>query len=315
MSSKESLSGPAPECKEGQRRRRTKYDKNQYKVLFEAFQSDAYPDINVRMALAKRIKVPEPRVQVWFQNRRARDPLKKTKKGKARPPVPAPIHRRVGAAALRPSHGGLCAPNCPCQQCLLAAQRDASLFSSKPGNASGQPGFGGYVGNLGMNMASRNLPTAADEPSGDLRYSFSSSFNLHYFSSGFNPTVLTASPQSSPQLEAGRAETYVAGPEQLLAQGDEAPSGYGQCPPSGEQQPWWSWQPSPALKPEMEFAQPPSQSLEAAVPPWSCWSLPPTPASSPPQPPLPQELCSHRAPQPSLMKAPANISSRFHPYL
>ena len=59
----ESLSGPAPEC-EGQRRRRTKYNKNQYKVLLEAFQSDAYPDINVRMALAKRLKIPEPRIQV-----------------------------------------------------------------------------------------------------------------------------------------------------------------------------------------------------------------------------------------------------------
>lgn len=252
---------------------------------------------------------------MWFQNRRARDPRKKTKKEKACPPVPEPIHGRVGAAAPRPSHGGLCAPNCPCQQCLLAAQRDASLFSSEPENASGQAYFGGYVGNLGMNMASHNLPTAADEPSEDLRCSFSSSFNLHYFSSGFNPTVLTASPQTSPQPEAGRAETYVAGPEQLLAQGNEAPQGYGQCPPSGEQQPWWSWQPSPAPKPEMEFERPPSQRLEAAVPPWSCWSLPPTPASSSAQPPLPQEPCSHPAPQSSPMKAPANVSSRFHPYL
>ena len=251
---------------------------------------------------------------MWFQNRRARDRLKKAKKKKACPLVPEPIHGRVGAAAPRPSHGGVCAPSRPCQQCLLAAQRHASLFSSKPGNASGQAGFGGCVGNLGMNMASRHPPTAAAEPSGDPRYSSSSSFSLPSFSSGFSPTVPTASPQSSPQPGAGRAETYVAGPEQLLAGGNEAPQGYGQGPPS-EQQPWWSWQPWPALKPEMEFAQPAPQSLEAAVPPWSCGPLPPTPASSPPQPPLPQERCSHHAPRPSPMKAPAHISSRFHPYL
>ncbi|KAM7241380.1 hypothetical protein CapIbe_007952 [Capra ibex] len=265
-SSEESLSGPAPESKEGQRRRRTKYDKNQYKILFEAFKSDAYPDINARMALAEQIKVPEPRIQVWFQNRRARDPRKNTKKEKARPLVPEPIHGRVGAPVPRPSQGGLCAPNCPCQQCLLAAQRNASLFSSKPGNASDQAGF------------------------------------------GFNPEDLTASQQSSPHLEAGCAETYVGAPEQLLAQGDEAPQGYEQRPPSGEQQPWWSSQPSPEMKPEMEFEQPPSQSLETAVPPWSCWSLP--------QPPLPQELCSHPASsEPCPKKAPANIRSLFHPYL
>ncbi|XP_005904148.2 double homeobox protein 4C-like [Bos mutus] len=345
MSSEESFSGPAPESQEGQRRRRTKYDKNQSKILFEAFKSDAYPDINVRMALAERIKVPEPRIQglpsgwaykeatvvvlegkgeawqnwtrVWFQNRRARDPRsRKNTKEKARPLVPEPIHGRVGAPVPRPSQGGLCAPNCPCQQCLLAAQKNASLFSSKPGNASDQADFGGYVGNPSMNMASHNLPTAADEPSGDLLYSLSSSFSLHCFSSGFNPKILNASQQSSPQLEAGCAETYVGDPEQFLAQGDEPPQGYGQCPPSGEQQPWWNWQPSPAPKPEMEFEQPLSQSLEAAVPPWSCWSLPPTPASSPPQPPLPQELCSHPASsQPFPKKARANMRNLFHPYL
>ncbi|XDA71861.1 hypothetical protein R6Z07M_002134 [Ovis aries] len=307
-SSEESLSGPAPQSKEGQRRRRTKYDKNQYKVLFEAFKSDAYPDINARMALAEQIKVPESRIQVWFQNRRARDPRKNTRKKKARPLVPEPIHGRVGAPVPRPSQGGLCAPNCPCQQCLLAAQRNASLFSSKPGNASDQAGFGGYVGNLSMNMASHNLPSAADEPSGDLRCSFSSSFSLHHFSSGFNPEDLTASQQSSPHLEAGCAETYVGAPEQLLAQGDETPQGYEQRPPSGEQQPWWSSQPSPEMKPEMEFKQSSSQSLETAVPPWSCWSLP--------QPPLPQELCSHPASsEPFPKKAAANIRRLYHPYL
>ncbi|XP_069431665.1 paired box protein Pax-6-like [Ovis canadensis] len=307
-SSEESLSGPAPQSKEGQRRRRTKYDKNQYKVLFEAFKSDAYPDINARMALAEQIKVPESRIQVWFQNRRARDPRKNPKKKKARPLVPEPIHGRVGAPVPRPSQGGLCAPNCPCQQCLLTAQRNASLFSSKPGNASDQAGFGGYVGNPSMNMASHNLPSAADEPSGDLRCSFSSSFSLHHFSSGFNPEDLTASQQSSPHLEAGCAETYVGAPEQLLAQGDETPQGYEQRPPSGEQQPWWSSQPSPEMKPEMEFEQSSSQSLETAVPPWSCWSLP--------QPPLPQELCSHPASsEPFPKKAPANIRRLYHPYL
>lgn len=96
---------------------------------------------------------------MWFQNRRARDPRKNTRKKKARPLVPEPIHGRVGAPVPRPSQGGLCAPNCLLPAVSSYAQRNASLFSSKPGNASDQAGFGGMLVTLSMNMASHNLPS------------------------------------------------------------------------------------------------------------------------------------------------------------
>lgn len=47
-----------------QRRQRTKFNPDQSKVLIEAFVKDPYPDINVREELARRIQVPEPRIQV-----------------------------------------------------------------------------------------------------------------------------------------------------------------------------------------------------------------------------------------------------------
>lgn len=211
------------------------------------------------------------------------------------------------APVPRPSQGGLCAPNCPCQQCLLAAQRNAGLFSTKPGMLLDQAGFGGYVGNLSVNMASHNLPSAADEPS-ETCAALSPSFSLHHFSSGFNPEDLTA-PNSPLRTWKLAVQRLMGAPNSSWLMGMRPYRDTSNVPPSGEQQPWWgSSQPSPEMKPEMEFEQSSSQSLETAVPPWSCWSLP--------QPPLPQELCSHPASsEPFPKKAAANIRRLYHPYL
>ncbi|XP_057576653.1 double homeobox protein 4C-like [Hippopotamus amphibius kiboko] len=291
---------------DGQRRKRTKFDKNQYKILIEAFESDAYPDVNVRIDLAKRTQIPEPRIQVWFQNRRARVLLKNTQKEEAQPPVPEPIQGGVSAPVPGASQGGLCAPDYPCQQGLLAAQRDASFCSWKLEDASGQADFWGYADGLGMNVASPDQQAPANWPSGDLH----SSLSL-----GYSPKILTASQQPFSQLEAGSAETPLGDPGQLLAYGNWALQGCGQHLPPGGQQPWWSWQPAPALESQMAPQQQPSQNSENWAPLWSCAPLLPTPASSPPQPPLPQEPCFHPAsPQPYPVKAPASLRSRFHPY-
>lgn len=56
------VSLPAPQG--GRRRRRTKFNKSQYKILTEAFEKDAYPDITVREELAKQTQIPESRIQV-----------------------------------------------------------------------------------------------------------------------------------------------------------------------------------------------------------------------------------------------------------
>ncbi|XP_058928352.1 homeobox protein MIXL1-like [Kogia breviceps] len=274
---------------DGRRHKRTKFDKNQYKILTEAFRSDAYPDINVRIDLAKRTQIPEPRIQVWFQNRRARVLLKNTQKEEAQPPVPEPIQGGVGAPVPGSNQGGLCAPDSPCQQGLLVAQRDARFFSWKPEDVSGQAVFGECAGGLGVNMALPDLQAPANEPSGDLHSSLSS---------GFSPKVLNASQQRFSQLEDRSAETHLGDPGQLLAHGNWGLLWCGQHSSSGEQQPWWSWQPRPALESEVAPQQLLSHNQEAWAPLWSCLPLCPLQRLHPLTLSA-QKPCSHPAsPQP-----------------
>ncbi|XP_015768357.1 PREDICTED: retinal homeobox protein Rx1-like isoform X1 [Acropora digitifera] len=54
------------------RRRRTAFTDEQLDRLEEAFENEKFPGIQIREDLSRELNIKEDRIQVWFQNRRAR---------------------------------------------------------------------------------------------------------------------------------------------------------------------------------------------------------------------------------------------------
>ncbi|XP_068121981.1 homeobox protein SEBOX [Hyperolius riggenbachi] len=142
------------------KRKRTLYSKWQQVELESVFEVIPYPDIGTREHLAKIIRLPESKVQVWFQNRRAR----KNKSSK----LDKTLYRR--GSSLRPPHLRLSTVSTSDNY----SQRDSLINMPFPPNQSGPYGHDAQqvlgLQQTGYPSFLQSSPSISQQYSGEANY-------------------------------------------------------------------------------------------------------------------------------------------------